>query len=74
MVYLYARDDYRLWEDEHGTDLPSGTFGENVTVGSLPNNPRVGDRIDFDGRVHLEFTGPRTPCATFAAPYEGSAG
>lgn len=66
-VYLYARSDYRVFEEELGQTLDGGSFGENVTVDAWPHDPiRIGDRFDFDGVV-LEVTCPRIPCATFAA-------
>ena len=65
-AYVYGRDDYAFFEHELGVALSPGTFGENVTVGSLPPQPRVGDRLIFESGVVLELTGPRTPCATFA--------
>jgi MOSC domain-containing protein YiiM len=66
-VYVYGRGDYAFFEVELRVGaLPGGTFGENVTVASIPAKPRVGDRMVFESGVVLEITGPRTPCATFA--------
>jgi MOSC domain-containing protein YiiM len=66
-VYLYAREDYVAFERELKVDLAPGAFGENVTLGRLPEDPHVGDRLSFQGGVEIEFTGPRSPCVTFAA-------
>ena len=66
-AYLYGREDYDFFERELGISLTSGVFGENITVGRIPPDPRVGDRLVFDEGVVLEVTGPRTPCSTFAA-------
>lgn len=66
-VYLYARDDYEFWSHELGRELPAGTFGENLTLSSMGQEPvRVGDRYRI-GDVELEITLPRVPCRTFAA-------
>lgn len=66
-VYLYARADYVAFEHQLKLDLAPGTFGENVTLGGLPEDPHVGDRLSFQGGAVVEFTGPRSPCVTFAA-------
>lgn len=65
-VYVYGRGDYAFFERELSVTMPGGTFGENVTVGTIASEPRVGDRMVFENGVMLELTGPRTPCATFA--------
>ncbi len=66
-VYAVAREELDWWGSELGRDLPDGLFGENLTT----------QRVDVDGAVVgerwrvgsalLEVTGPRIPCATFAA-------
>jgi MOSC domain-containing protein YiiM len=43
-----------------------GTFGENLTLSSLGEEPvRIGDRFRL-GPVLVEVTAPRIPCAVFA--------
>ena len=64
-VYLYSRADYAWWEAELGVPLAPGTFGENLTVSGLGEEPRPGDRLRIGGAV-LELTAPRVPCAVFA--------
>lgn len=66
-VYVYARSDYEVFEADLGLALPPGSFGENVTVDRWPHDViRIGDRFRA-GQVELEVSGPRVPCATFAA-------
>ena len=65
-VYLYALDDYRWWSDRLGRDLAPGLFGENLTIAGIPDDLCVGDRL-LVGRVVLEVTGPRLPCAKLSA-------
>ncbi|HXH33048.1 MAG TPA: MOSC domain-containing protein [Plantibacter sp.] len=65
-VYLYSRADYDWWQEELGRELPSGTFGENLTVSDFgPEELRPGDRVRI-GAVLLELTSPRIPCSVFA--------
>jgi len=65
-VYLYSRADYDWWEAELERELPSGTFGENLTVSDFgPGELRPGDRLQI-GAVLLELTSPRIPCSVFA--------
>jgi MOSC domain-containing protein YiiM len=66
-VYCYCRADYDHFVPLLQRDLPGGMFGENVTLsGIVTADVAVGDRFT-NGRVVLEATSPRTPCATFAA-------
>lgn len=66
-VYVYTRADYAWWEAELGRDLPSCTFGENLTVNDWPaGDICVGDRLQI-GEVLLEVTSPRIPCVTLEA-------
>jgi MOSC domain-containing protein YiiM len=70
-VYFYSNDDYAWWSEQLGTTLEPGTFGENLTVSSLPEPLYIGDRFaigsDTGGAVILEVTAPRIPCSTLAA-------
>ncbi len=65
-VYVYSAADYAWWEQHLDRALEPGTFGENVTVSTVPKTVRIGDRIQI-GDALLEVTSPRIPCATFAA-------
>ena len=65
-VYAYSADDYEWWEGQIGSRLSPGTFGENLTIGGMPTDMNVGDRL-LIGDVVLEATAPRIPCDTFAA-------
>jgi MOSC domain-containing protein YiiM len=65
-VYVYSREDYGFWEAELGSSLAPGSFGENLTLSSVGDEPlRVGDRFRV-GAARIEVTAPRIPCATFA--------
>lgn len=66
-VYLYGRDDYTYFEDLLQIDCPHGLFGENFTLDNLKSgHVNVGDQYQF-GKLILEVTSPRIPCATFSA-------
>ena len=63
-VYLYAAEDYAWWSAELGRDLAPGTFGENLTTEGIDlSGLAVGDRLTV-GKVELQATAPRIPCAT----------
>jgi MOSC domain-containing protein YiiM len=65
-VYVFGAPDYAWWSEELGSDLPPGTFGENLTVSDLESARMcVGDRLGI-GPVVLEVTAPRIPCLTLA--------
>jgi MOSC domain-containing protein YiiM len=65
-VYAYAREDLDRWEQQLGRDLPSGSFGENLTtVGLDVNGARIGERWRIGDGLELEVTAPRVPCSTF---------
>lgn len=66
-VYVYAREDYEVWERRLGRALRPGVFGDNLTtVGIDVNAARVGERWKVGSDVVLTVTGPRIPCRTFA--------
>lgn len=67
-VYAYAREDLDWWKSQLRRPLRSGVFGENLTtVGLDLTQARIGDRLRIGDGVVLQVTGPRIPCATFAA-------
>lgn len=66
-VYAVAREELDWWGTELGRDLHDGMFGENLTtVGLDVDGALVGERWRVGSAV-LEVSGPRVPCATFAA-------
>jgi MOSC domain-containing protein YiiM len=66
-VYAVAREELDHWGRELGRDLPDGCFGENLTtVDHDVDAALVGERWRV-GDALLEVTGPRVPCANFAA-------
>jgi MOSC domain-containing protein YiiM len=66
-VYAYAREDLDSWATELGRDVPSGTFGENLTTAGLDvTGARIGERWQIGDELVLEVSVPRIPCRTFA--------
>ena len=66
-VYAVAVEELAHWTDELGRELPPGIFGENLTTTGIDvDAAEIGDRWRVGTSV-LEVTGPRIPCATFAA-------
>jgi len=65
-VYAYSQEDYAWWSSTLNRTLAPGTFGENLTIGGLPTDLGVGERL-LIGTVVLEVTAPRIPCATLEA-------
>ena len=62
-VYAYPAEHYAFWQEQLGTELPFGAFGENLTVEGLPleDETAVGDRLRI-GTAELVVTQPRMPC------------
>jgi MOSC domain-containing protein YiiM len=61
-VYVYAAENYALWQAELNRELPYGKFGENLTTtGLLEDAIHVDDVIEVGG-VLLQVTEPRLPC------------
>jgi MOSC domain-containing protein YiiM len=61
-VYSYSFEDYAWWEVELGVQMPSGTFGENLTVRiDALGDALVGERW-LVGSCELEVCQPRLPC------------
>lgn len=66
-IYVYGAVDYDWWSQELGRDFAPGTFGENLTIGSLESATlNIGDLLHI-GEATLQITAPRIPCGTFAA-------
>ena len=61
-VLVYQAESYRHWERYFGRDLGYGQFGENLTVGGLPDDEVcIGDRYRI-GEAEFEVTQPRVTC------------
>ncbi len=65
-VYAYSREDADWWQEQIGTEISNGRFGENLTtVGIDVNQSLVGERWKV-GTTILEVSQPRIPCRVFA--------
>jgi MOSC domain-containing protein YiiM len=69
-VYAYPVEHYDFWRKElSGVDLPTGSFGENLTTaGLLEHELNIGDRLCI-GSVELIVTEPRLPCYKLSAKF-----
>jgi len=62
VVYAYAVEDARWWQQQIGRALEYGEFGENLTTEGIEvNDALVGDRWQI-GTAILEVSEPRIPC------------
>jgi MOSC domain-containing protein YiiM len=62
VVYAYAVEDARLWQQQIGRSLEHGEFGENLTTQGIEvNDALVGERWQV-GTTVLEVSEPRVPC------------
>ena len=70
-IYAYPAEHYEFWRKElPGTDLPWGSFGENITIeGIVEKQIHIGDRL-CAGTVELVVTQPRLPCYKLNAKFE----
>ncbi|KGN41127.1 MOSC domain-containing protein [Knoellia aerolata] len=67
-VYAFASEELDSWGIDLGRDLAPGAFGENLTTSGFDVDAAlVGEQWRVGGSVMLQVTGPRVPCATFAA-------
>lgn len=66
-VYAVAREELDWWGGELGRELRDGMFGENLTTEGLDVDVAVMGERWLVGGALLEVSGPRVPCATFAA-------
>ena len=65
-VYAYPREELDHWQEVLGRELPSGTFGENLTTTGLDiSGALIGERWQIGDEVVLQVTCPRIPCSTF---------
>lgn len=71
-IYLEGSLTLNWWQEQLGTALEPGTFGENLVIDGLDNRDlAVGDRLQI-GDILLEISAPRIPCATFSARMQDS--
>jgi MOSC domain-containing protein YiiM len=62
VVYAYAVEDARWWQQKVGRSLEYGEFGENLTTEGIEvNDALVGERWQV-GTTVLEVSEPRVPC------------
>jgi len=67
-VYAVAREELDWWSTDLGREIAPGTFGENLTTEGFDVDASVvGEQWRVGSSVILTVTGPREPCATFAA-------
>lgn len=61
-VYAYPGEHYEFWQRRLNRPLPSGSFGENLTLsGLLESDLWIGDELHFADCV-LTVESPRRPC------------
>jgi MOSC domain-containing protein YiiM len=62
-VYAYSFDHYSYWQNLLNiVDMPTGQFGENLTISSLDESEScIGDRLKI-GDTIFTITQPRVPC------------
>jgi MOSC domain-containing protein YiiM len=70
-IYAYPIEHYAYWREElPGVPLPSGVFGENLTIeGIIEPMVRVGDILRI-GTTELVVTQPRMPCFKLNARFQ----
>ncbi len=62
VVYAYAVEDARFWEEREGRPFLAAAFGENLTTEGIDvNGALVGDRWAI-GSAIFEVSEPRVPC------------
>lgn len=65
-VYAYGRASYDWWEERLGRELPSGLFGENLTVTLDADRALLGEQWRL-GTALVRVESPRIPCGTLTA-------
>ena len=70
-VYCYPIEHYAYWRKKlPNRDLPSGSFGENLTTeGLLENEVHIGDQFAI-GAAEVIVTQPRLPCYKLGVRFE----
>jgi MOSC domain-containing protein YiiM len=65
-VYAYAREDLDWWVEQLAQELPSGTFGENLTTAGLDVSGALLGETWRAGTAVLQVRSVRIPCGVFA--------
>ena len=65
-VYAYAREDLDWWVEQLGLELPSGTFGENLTTAGLDVSGALLGETWQVGTAVVQVRSVRIPCGVFA--------
>ncbi|HYB89164.1 MAG TPA: MOSC domain-containing protein [Streptosporangiaceae bacterium] len=65
-LYAYAREDLDWWVERIGRELPSGTFGENITTSGLDITGALIGEVWRLGSAVVQITSPRIPCVVFS--------
>ncbi len=69
-VYAYDLSGYAHWRGELGRQLPSGQFGETLTVEGLPETEVRLEDVYRVGSALLQVSQPRSPCFKLALHME----
>jgi MOSC domain-containing protein YiiM len=64
-VYAYSTEDYRWWDNELGSPLEPGHFGEQLTTEGIDLNAALVGETWRVGTAVLQIAHVRTPCQTF---------
>jgi len=64
-VYAYSSEDYRWWENELGSPLKPGLFGEQITTEDIDLNAALVGETWRVGTAVIQIAHVRTPCQTF---------
>jgi len=64
-LYAYAREDLDWWTEQLARELPSGTFGENLTTTGIDVSAALIGETWRIGSALVQVTGARIPCMTF---------
>ncbi len=70
-IYAYSEDHYAWWRQRlPGTDLPYGSFGENLTVNGFNDNEACVGDLYRAGSALLMAVEPRLPCVKLAMRFD----
>lgn len=64
-VYAYAAEDLRWWDEQLGSSLGPGHFGEQLTTEGVDVNAALMGETWRVGSAVLQIAHVRTPCLTF---------
>jgi MOSC domain-containing protein YiiM len=72
-VLAYSADHYEAWRSElHIADMPFGSFGENLTIGSITESDVCLGDVWRIGDVLFEVSQPRQPCWKLARRWQNN--